>query len=214
MGRSHGTSLFCPECGASNRAWKTACFLCHHRLSGADAEKTIGAAHSPSVFPSPPPVIPYESAPTVFSPALTLRISSVVLVIMVLALCLGLWHEVPFVMVILAAAATPALLYTLIVAAKRTITGRPLTDFDGGVGTFLSALAGVLMIGVSAVIAFFITCFSLPGRLAPTWPEDLHIRIGYSSLAATAAAAVMLCVFFIRTTWRWCAQTLRNSRDR
>ena len=84
------------------------------------------------------------------------------MVIAVIAVCLGVAHENLILGIILAVAVAPALVYTVIVAARSKARGRPMAVLDK-VRTFLLAIVGVVVIAVSAIIAFFVTCF--PGRL-------------------------------------------------
>ena len=69
-------------------------------------------------------------------------------------------------------------------------------------GTFMAALTGVVVIGFSCVIAFFVTCFGslfVTGRLASTFDADMAIRTKYSMWAAIAWAAAMAIVLAV---WR------------
>jgi len=129
--------------------------------------------------------------------------------ITVIAFCLGVWHEAPFLAVILAVAVTPALLYTFImVATKRAAEGRPMAAFDG-VGSFFAALAGVVAIALAALIAFFVTCFSslaVTGRLAPTMDADIAIRSKIALGPAIAAAAITA---YLLISWQ-----RRSARER
>ena len=118
MGRSDLIWFVCPECGAANRP-KNFCFLCGHDLDTGRLETTAGTPRSPISFTSPEPVNPYAPPPTGFSPAFTFRISSLLMVIAVFAVCLGVAHENLIMGIILAVAVAPALVYTVIVATER-----------------------------------------------------------------------------------------------
>ncbi len=191
MGLADGIWLVCPECGASNRPKGTFCFLCGHGLDTARPETSIGAPRSPISFTSPEPIDPYQP-PTTFVPTpLSFRISSLLMVIAVIAVCLGVWHEEPVLGIILAVVVAPALVYTVIVAAKSKARGRRMAVFEK-VGTFLAAIVGAVVIAVSAIIAFFVTCFpvgivTLGAAGTATW----IIALVSGGTAAVAAAAYM-----------------------
>ena len=158
MGAADGIWFVCPECGASNRPANKSCFLCGHDLDSAAPDTRAGAARSPIVFSSVDAVDPYEPPPGVGSTPRTFRISSLLLLIAVIAVCLGVFHEQPVLGIILAVAVTPAMAYTMIVAAKSEARGRPLATIDK-ISTFLAAIVGVVIIAFSALVAFVSTCF-------------------------------------------------------
>ncbi|MFI5458240.1 MAG: hypothetical protein ACHRXM_22650 [Isosphaerales bacterium] len=176
------TGFVCPECGASNRAGETVCFLCGHGLDTLRPETRKGVPNSPT---SPELVNPYKAPTTIVSPALTFRISSLLLVIAVIAVCLGVAHENWGMGILLAITVTPALLYTMIVAAKSKVRGRPMAVFKK-IGTFLAAIVGVVVIAGSAVIAFFVTCIP-----AVAISRDMNIVAVTCYTAGVATAALM-----------------------
>jgi len=197
MAPPDGIWFVCPQCGASNRPGATACFLCGYGLDTARPETRTAAPKSPASPTSAELVNPYAAPTTVFSPALTFRISSLLMVIAVIAVCLGVAHENLVLGIILVVAVTPALVYTIIVAAKSKARGRPMDVFEK-VWSFLAALAGVVVIAVSAVIAFCMTCVpigfaTLPaGRLLRPGPDtDFIIALVAGGTAGVAAAAYM-----------------------
>ena len=67
---------------------------------------------------------------TGFSPAVTFQISSLLLVIAVIAVCLGIAHENIILGIILAVVVVPALVYTVVVAEKRSAGGSPMAVLD------------------------------------------------------------------------------------
>jgi len=192
------TGLVCPECGASNRAGETACFLCGHGLDALRPETRTGVPKAPT---SPDVVNPYEP-PTTFVSPLTSRISSLLMVIAVIAVCLGVAHENLVLGIIQAIAVAPALVYTVIVAAQSTARGRPMAVFKK-VSTFLAALVGVVVIAVSAFIAFFVTCLSVgiaseAGYIGRDWDlKSLVTACVYGGGTAAIAVAAYMTYFLV-----------------
>ena len=132
---SDGMRFACPECGASNRPNAAYCFLCGHDLDTDRPEPRARASTSPIPFAASEPVNPYAPPTTFASRAITFRISSLLMVIAVIAVCLGVAHENLILGIILAVAVTPALVYTVIVAAKRQGQGK--TDGRSRQGAYL-----------------------------------------------------------------------------
>ena len=84
------------------------------------------------------------------------RISSMMLVMPVIAVCLAVWQAEFFVGMFVTATAMPALVCTWVWASKNTAGGRRL-DIRDKVRTFLAAFFCALVIGFSAVIALIAT---------------------------------------------------------
>jgi hypothetical protein len=105
------------------------------------------------------------------------------MVIAVIAVCLGVAHENLNLGIIQAVAVAPALAHTVIVAARSKARGRPMDVFEK-VSTFVIAIVGVVVIAVSAIVAFFVTCF--PVSVAA---RDFGVGLVIGGTAAVAAAA-------------------------
>ena len=195
MGLSEGIWLVCRQCGASNRPGGTFCFLCGHGLDTARPETRAGAPRSPISFTSHEPIDPYEPSTTFVSPDLTFRISSLLMVIAVIAVCLGVVHENLALGIFLAFAVAPALVYTFIVAAKSKARGRPMNVFEKA-GTFVASIVGVVVIAGSAFIAFGVTCFSsfvVIGFRGEN--QNIVVMISYGAAVATAAFITYYLLF-------------------
>ena len=143
----------CPECGAANRVGETTCFLCGGR-SGTDSPAQAGAK---SFNPYAPPSVSY--APPAVSVPLrpSFHISSMLLIIAVIAVCLGVWQAQPLLGVIVAVIVVPALGYTSVIAFQSASKGRPLAVSEK-LNRFLAALMGVVVILFAALVAFCMTC--------------------------------------------------------
>jgi hypothetical protein len=166
--------VVCPDCGATARAGETACFLCGKRLGVADAKKTIGlAADSPSA-----------SLPT-------FHISSLLLLIALVALCLGVGHDEPVLGIALAVVVLPAAAYTTIIAFRSAALGKPMAVFEK-VWSFLAAISGVVVIALAALIAFCVTCIPA-GFVAMSGGGETGIIVAVviGGIAAVAAGAFM-----------------------
>jgi len=149
-----------------------------------------GVPRSPASATSHEAFNPYEAPTTSVSPAITFRISSLLLVIAALAVCLGVWHEAPVLGIILAVVVAPALLYTSIVASGSAAEGKPMAVFQK-VWSFLAAIGGVVVIAISGFIAFGITCFSVGfGVLNIKMTGSEYILVGISGTVALAAASM------------------------
>jgi len=204
--------LDCPECGAANWAGETTCFLCGHGLDTARPETRTGAPKSPALPTSPELVNPYAPPTTFVSPALTFRISSLLMVIAVIAVCLGVARENLFLGIFLAVVVAPALMYTVIAAARSRASGMPRAVFEK-VSTFFAALVGVVVIEVSALIAFCMTCvpvgyatlaagyWAIAGNVRNEW--GLIFALATGGAAGVAAAAYMTYRLLHRKGRRW-----------
>jgi len=113
------------------------------------------------------------------------------MVIAVIAVCLGVAHENWGMGILLAIAVTPALLYTMIVAVKRKVRGRPMAVLEK-VGTFLAAIVGVVVIAGSAVIAFFVTCIP---AVAASRDSNIVAVTCYTAGVVTAAFVTYYLLF-------------------
>jgi hypothetical protein len=150
----------CGKCGTLNRRGATACFLSGHGLGTARPETKSDAPRS--LAPLTSCELLKSSAPpnSPVSPALSFRISSLVLVIAVVAVCLAILRQDLVAGAILALTVLPALIYTIAVATIRTARGRPMTLFEK-FRTFLAAIFGVLLITFCAVAAACVTYLSV-----------------------------------------------------
>jgi hypothetical protein len=166
--------VVCPDCGASARGGETACFLCGHRLGADDAKKAI--AHAAGV-----------ARPT-FRP--TFHISSILLLIAVVALCLGVGHDEPFLGIALAVVVVPAAVYTTIIAFRSRATGRPMSVFEK-VWSFAGAILGVIAIEFAALVAFFMTCIPTGFVTMSAGESGIIVAVVLGGIAAIVVAVYM-----------------------
>jgi hypothetical protein len=137
-------SIVCSQCGAANPIQTGPCWLCRHPLS-AEAPPTPGT--------SQPFAVPHVS------PAQTFTISSLMLIIALIAVCLGVTREAPGLGIGLAVLCTPALIRAKAATARSRAQGQHVTIADK-ILAFAGSLGVVVLIGAAASAAFFATCFA------------------------------------------------------
>ena len=108
------------------------------------------------------------------------RLGSVMLGVALIAVGLGAIRVAPGLGIVLAILATPALVRTALVAADQEARGRPLTLLEK-VGVFAGTLAAVVVVGVTAIVAFVATCFP----------------IGLAGFSAGSAGGVLVFIGFL-----------------
>jgi hypothetical protein len=121
------------------------------------------------------------------------QISSLMLLIAVIAVCAGVWRAGAGWGFALAVAVMPALVYTTFVAFESAAAGRPM-DVIEKVGSFIAALAGVVVVALAALIAFCMTCF--PAGIVS---RNVGFALAIGGTAAIAAAAYMTRVLLRRS---------------
>ncbi len=132
--------VVCPMCSAENLRGAARCFLCGQSLSGAT-----------ELAPPKPPGGPAAM------PGATPRITSIMLLIALVAVFLGVFREAPGLALVLAIPGTIALTRTLAVAGGRP---GPRSWFDHVV-VFLATFAAVIIVAIAAVVSFFATCLAI-----------------------------------------------------
>jgi hypothetical protein len=167
----------CPHCGARLAPGAASCFLCHAPLAAGEA--------------GPPPVAPPPEPQAAAGRAL--HLGSLMLVIALIAVCLGAIQQAPGVGVPLAIGSALALARTARVSRRRRRAARPMTA-GAAVSTFLASLALITVAGVSAVVAFCVTCFPIGAGLIDRRFGGLGLVPAF--LAGFVAAGVVLRLFW------------------
>jgi hypothetical protein len=128
----------CPQCGAKRiTSAMQPCWLCGAILPKLDSPLAAG------------PVRGREDNP-----------AFIVIGVLLILVMVGLAVEAPGLLVVLALAATPALIRSMVVARRAKAAGQPLSGAEK-VGGFLGALGSVFLIGAAAWVAFYATCFAV-----------------------------------------------------
>jgi hypothetical protein len=87
----------------------------------------------------------------------TYHLSTLMLLVAVISVCLGVLREVPGLGVLLILLMVPALIRTLAGAARRQSRGSPMS-WNEKLAVFLSSLGIVFVVGFASLIAFVATC--------------------------------------------------------
>ena len=136
----------------------------------------------------------------------------VVLGILAVLVCLGLMFEspglffvfeAPGILVVLLILATPALIRTVVASSRQRAAGAPQSG-PAALGTFLSSLGVVAMIGVASVAAFYATCFAV--CLGVLQLNDLNHGKSYewivvASVGAGLVPGLWIAVRLFRRLW-------------
>jgi hypothetical protein len=133
----------CPNCRHENPRGSIHCAFCAHPLTEKPAELDEN---------------PWSPPAAADSSSRTFTIGSLMLVIAVIAVCLGVTVAVPGLGVLLILAIVPASIRTLLAISSRRAAGKPLTVWEKFV-VFAGSLAVVAAIGIGSFIAFVVTCF-------------------------------------------------------
>ena len=136
-------TISCSQCGAANIGQSGQCWLCHHPL--AAEPRGAGSANPPTAWATA-------------STANTFTISSLMLIIALIAVCLGVTREAPGLGIALGVVSTPALVRTVFAARRREITGRPMSTGEKVVA-FLGSIGVVVTVCAASGAAFAAICF-------------------------------------------------------
>lgn len=172
--------VVCPSCGGENLARFDRCFLCDQPLFAG----TAGAEN-----PWAAPAVELKPSSTTFT------LGSLMLVIALIAVCLGVLVEIPGLGVVLLLVSTPALIRTLVAVSRSKAAGRPIGGWDKVV-LFAGSLWVVALIWLGSLIAFVATCFPLGFALAQVDLNAILLAIGAGILVAGTAG-----FYLIRKLW-------------
>jgi len=142
-------SPVCPQCGAEVAVGRDRCWLC-----GANFGTPFKATSAPPANQPPPSPVLQPQFERTFS------LSSLMLVVTWVAVCLGVASAVPGLGILLGIASAPALLRVTFMSAHRTVRGDILTTGEK-VGFFIGSLALMFVIGLAAAATFWATCTAI-----------------------------------------------------
>ena len=164
--------LRCPDCGADLRPQDASCWLCRRVLAPADivtAEVIELAA---------PPIVPQwvqarRANPTQFS------LETLMLVVTLVAVCLGMLAAAPGLGILASVVAAPALIRTLIAGYQERAAGSPLS-LGEKVIAFLASTGVTIAVLSAGATAFLAACFA-----------SCLVVIGISNVGQAPGAAVI-----------------------
>lgn len=155
MDSTHTSAILkCPECGAELARGAAQCWLCRAPIaaSGAAPEVVLATAVDE-------PANPYR-APQPSSSPQQFRLSTLLLSVTVVALCVGLYRVAPGLIVVLLIFAVPALVRTASKSRRAAELGMPMSAGEK-VASFLAGVGIVLLVLVGLCIAFFLACLAM-----------------------------------------------------
>ena len=171
----------CPQCGAACADEATQCWLCHAPLPPA--------AQTPGV--------PTAGDGTRSVPA-TYSLATILLVITLIAVCLGVFRLSPGFGVAIVCFTVPALIRSIVVGVQHKRAGARLTIGEK-LTAFAASLGIMVLVGIAGFIAFQIACWGTCGVFAATSSsrsapsESLFIvSVSIGSLAALAVGIWIL----------------------
>jgi hypothetical protein len=185
MSKPHEIQFACIGCGAMNPAGAEVCSGCGHRF------------REPTSFPSPRvpgkdpyeapgspagSTNPYEAPRSRVAGAPTFRIGTAMVLIAVVALCLGAFASGVMEGTLVTLGLLPATIRTFYIAGRREAEGRPMS-LGGKISTFSATVGGLILIVFSSIVAFGLTCFPI-GMTS----GDLGLALGAGIIAGLAAA--------------------------
>ncbi len=196
----------CTECGASNATGATQCWLCGRALAPDSA--TCEAAAVDKVPQPSASESPFARSPSrqELQSGLTFRLSSLMLTVTLISVCLGVGTMSPGLGITLAIFVTPAFLRTMFAARRRRMVGQPMAIGDK-LAAFIGSLAIVLAISVSSSIAFYATCWVgfLGGAAASeSAGAGNYDPLAYGLITGMIVGLVMgLVVAVLMIRWLW-----------
>lgn len=180
-------SWHCPGCGAENDPGRASCWLC--------AEPVGLGPGAPSAPTALVPPVPLQR---------TFTLSSLFLVMTLIAVCLGVAVQVPGLGIPLAILCTPALIRTMLIRSRRRAKGRSMTAGDK-VLAFLGSLAVVTTIAVAAGGAFVAVCFSLglaSFSISLNGSNDWGIALMIAGWVLGIGIGLTVGFFLVRWLWK------------
>jgi hypothetical protein len=175
----------CIGCGAMNPAGAEVCSGCGHRF-----REPTAVPSPPATMPDPyePPrwpaasTNPYEAPRSRVGTAPTFRIGTAMVVIAVVALCLGAFASGVVEGTLVTLALLPATIRTFYIAGRREAEGWPMSA-GGKLATFVATIGGMILVVFSSIISFGLTCFPIGMSSG-----DLGLALGAGIIAGLAAA--------------------------
>lgn len=176
----------CVGCGASNPMGSEACSGCGYRFSGPDLVPEGRNVPTPGRVANP-----YEAPTTRIEPSGNFRIGTALMLIAVVAVCLGALRANIALGIAVSLSLVPASIRTPLVAGRRRSEGVAM-DWAAQAGSFLVTVICTWLVVIASAIAFFATCY--PVGVAS---NDFRAGLTVGVIAAIGCAA-FLTIFFIK----------------
>lgn len=172
----------CGQCGASCAVEATRCWLCNAPLSAAIA----GASGAPA-------------------PAQQFSLATILLVITLIAVCLGTFRISPGFGIAVICFSVPALIRTVVVGVQNKSVGQRLTIGDK-LRVFAASLGIMVLVGIAAFVAFQIACWGTCGLITAANSRSLPSDAGFMTsvvIGSIAALAIGIWILWLtRPRWR------------
>ena len=182
--------MHCPECGSQVRAGEERCWLCHAQLPAGQRGRESFRAEDGPVAGSP---ARNDSRPSAAA-SQQFSLATILLVITLIAVCLGVLRISPGFGIAVLVFAVPALIRTVVVGAQVKSVGQRLSIGEK-LTAFAASLGIMILVGIAGVVAFQIACWGTCGVIMLTAdaagassPNEsiLYISVAIGSLAALA----------------------------
>jgi hypothetical protein len=177
----------CAGCGTSNPTGSEACSGCGRRFAGPDLAPEGRNAPTSRLVANP-----YEAPSTPIAPYRSIGIGTAMMLIAVVALCLGALRANIALGIAVSLSLVPASIRTPLVAGRRRAEGAAM-DWSEQVATFITAVMCTWLVTIASSIAFFATCFPV-GAFSNSIPFGLIVGV-----PVAIGCAVYLANWFIRT---------------
>ena len=154
------------------------CWLCKAPASGETTAEPRGGQHA------------------------TFRLSSLMLTVTLIAVCLGIWQLSSGLGIFFAIIVAPAFVRTAITAVRQRRLGEPM-EIEDKIITFVASIGVVVSVAVASGIAFLVTCWTACAGVVAV-SESTGIRTGagiWASILAGTVAALIVAVLLFRATW-------------
>ena len=186
----------CPHCDAENPPGERTCWLCREAIASACGDEV-----SSKDFVRP-------SSGRADTNTWTFHLSSLMIVIAIIAIFLGLLREVPGLSILLVIVATPAVVRTCVATSRRRAKGAPMTRVER-LWAFAGSVGVVAVTGAASTAAFSAICFgsaflgaaatsgqrgSYPGLAGLIWGAMIGGGLGF---------IIAVYVFYRFVRWLW-----------
>ena len=180
-------ATLCPMCGAELRQGDARCWLCGHALD------------RPTSIVVPP--LPAGTAPPAVGRTDSFSLETLMLVVTLIAICLGVFVQAPGLGILLCILALPAFVRTLLVVRRRgqlsrgVPLGQRIALFLGSLGFSLVVL---ILVVVSSVGVFCGVCL---GLATVSTPDGTSISVALVAGVGAMIVVFALCVAWMRRRW-------------